>query len=124
MRFLIDANCVIYLFAKRFPELNRRVRETSVGDIGLSTIVFAQLAHGSMRGKPPTMIELERLVVQMPILPFDEAAALGYARSPFERGRFDRLLAGHALSLDAAIITHNTADFAGIDGLRLEDWTE
>ncbi len=124
MRFLIDANCVIYLFSKCFPKLNRRIEETPVGDIGLSTIVFAELAHGSLRGKLPTMRELERLVRQMPIVAFDEAAARGFARSPCQRGQFDRLLAGHALSLDATIIAHDVAVFAGIEGLKLEDWTK
>jgi tRNA(fMet)-specific endonuclease VapC len=100
------------------------VLETARGDIGLSTIVFAELALGSMNGKAPTLASLDRLTWQMPLLPFDEAAARGYARLPFRRGRFDRLLAGHALSLGLVIITRNERDFADVPGLKVENWAQ
>jgi tRNA(fMet)-specific endonuclease VapC len=89
----------------------------------LSAIVLAELALGSMNGKAPLMAALERLLVQMPLMPFDENAARAYGRLPFRRGRFDRLLAAQALSLDLVIITRNLADFADIAGLKVEDWT-
>lgn len=124
MRYLIDTNCCIYLFTNSYPALNRRVLATPYGDIGLSTIVFAELSLGSMNGKAPPPEALEELVQQMPLLSFDEAAARGYARLPFRRGRYDRLLAGHALSRGLAIITRNERDFVGIPGLVIENWTK
>ena len=57
------------------------------------------------------------------MLPFDERDAEAYAVLPFRRGRFDRLLAAHAVSRDLALITNNEADFADIAGLRVENWT-
>ncbi len=100
-----------------------RVSETPVGQIGLSSIVFAELALGVRNGKPPLERQLEQLATQMPILPFDEAAARCYATLPFRRGRFDRLLGAHALSLGSIVITDNEADFADIPGLTIENWT-
>ncbi len=123
MRYLIDTNCCIYLFTGLYPLLNDRILATDQGDIALSTIVFAELALGSANGKAPPMAALERLTTQMPLLPFDEAAARSYSALPFRRGRFDRLLAAHALSLDLAVLTRNVADFADIPGLRVENWT-
>jgi tRNA(fMet)-specific endonuclease VapC len=123
MRYLIDANCCIYLFSGTYPALLDRVRATPRGDIGLSAIVFAELALGSAKGLTPSLSALDELAGQMPLLPFDEAAARGYASLPFKRGRFDRLLAGHALSLGLAVITRNERDFADIPGLKTEDWT-
>lgn len=124
MPYLVDANIVIYAVGGRFPVLNRALQEVGVGDVMLSTIVFAELALGSENGLAPTHIVLERLVRQMPIVPFDEAAARAYARLPFKRARFDRLLAAHALSLDATVVTSNERDFADIPGLRVENWTQ
>lgn len=124
MRFLIDANCVIYLFANSFPKLTERVQGVERGGIGLSMIVFAELAHESHNGKSLAMQALERLTHQMPLLAFDEAAARAYAGMPFKRGRFDRLLAGHALALGLPIITRNVRDFADIPHLKTEDWTQ
>lgn len=60
---------------------------------------------------------------KIPILSFDDAAAREYARLPFKRARFDRLLAAHALSLRATIVTNNEADFADVPGLRVENWS-
>jgi tRNA(fMet)-specific endonuclease VapC len=64
-----------------------------------------------------------RFVAVIPILSFDDAAAREYARLPFKRARFDRLLAAHALSLGATIVTNNEADFADVPGLRVENWS-
>ncbi|MEO9129659.1 MAG: PIN domain-containing protein, partial [Sphingomonas sp.] len=66
---------------------------------------------------------LEAFVGEIPILDFDEAAARAYATLPFRRGRFDRLLAAHALSLGAVLVTNNERDFADIPGLVVENWT-
>lgn len=123
MRYLIDTNCCIFLFANTHPRLTNRVLATERGAIGLSTIVFAELALGSANGKVPPPAALEQLIKQMPLLPFDEAAARTYARLPFKRGRFDRLLAAHALSLDLIVITQNEADFSDNPGLKIENWT-
>lgn len=124
MKYLIDANCVIYLFAGNHPKLSRRIQQTELGDIGLSMIVFAELLMRIAQGKPPSPEGLDRLTRQMPLVPFDEAAARAYARTPFRRARFDRLLAGHALALGLPIITANHKDFADIPTLKVEDWTQ
>ena len=124
MKYLIDANSVIYLFAGNHPKLSRRVEQTAHGDIGLSTIVFAELLMGVAQGKPPSPEALDDLPRQMPLIAFDEDAARAYARIPFRRARFDRLLAGHALALNLPIITANPKDFADVPRLHVEDWTQ
>ena len=123
MRYLIDTNCCIYLFAGTFPALAERIANTAAGDIGLSTIVLAEFALGLRREDGSTEQALALLIEQMPVQPFDQAAAEAYARLPFRRGRFDRLLAAHAVSLGATLITNNPRDFADIAELKVENWT-
>ena len=60
---------------------------------------------------------------RLPVLPFDRAAAHVYARLPFSRHRFDRLIAAHALALDLTLVTANARDFRDMPDLRVEDWT-
>lgn len=122
--FLIDTNCCIYLFSQDYPELLRRVAVAPVGSIALSAIAFTELAHGSERGLVPDPVALEKLVRQMPVLPFDRAAAAAYAKLPFERGNFDRFIAAHAIALKLKIITRNVSDFEAIPGVCAEDWTQ
>lgn len=122
-KFLIDADMSIYAMAERHSPLNDRLSSCYPGDVAISAISFAEIAVGTYVGKPPSPAVLDAFVRVVPILPFDEPAAREYARLPFKRARFDRLLAAHALSLGATIVTNNEADFVDIPGLQVENWT-
>ena len=123
IRYLIDANCVIFALADAASPVTQRIALSEPGTLAISPITFAEVALGSQRGKPPPSDALDALVAAVPLVPFDEAAARLYATLPFRRGRFDRLLAAHALSLGATIVTNNVADFSDVPGLVIEDWT-
>jgi tRNA(fMet)-specific endonuclease VapC len=43
---------------------------------------------------------------------------LGWSRT----GDFDKLIAGHAVAPRSILVTANTADFAGLPGLAIENW--
>jgi tRNA(fMet)-specific endonuclease VapC len=47
-------------------------------------------------------------------------AALESAGAPI--GPLDTLIAGHAASLEATLITDNLAEFSRVPGLRIENW--
>jgi tRNA(fMet)-specific endonuclease VapC len=49
-------------------------------------------------------------------------AALARGGEPI--GPLDTLIGSHARSLDVILVTHNTREFARIEDLRLEDWTQ
>ncbi|ALH81879.1 type II toxin-antitoxin system VapC family toxin [Sphingopyxis macrogoltabida] len=122
-RYLIDADCAVYAMTARYEPLRDRLTARAPGDVAISAVSFAEVALGTENGKPPAPEVLEAFVAAIPLLPFDEAAAREYARLPFKRARFDRLLAAHALSIGATIITNNDADFADVPGLKVENWT-
>jgi tRNA(fMet)-specific endonuclease VapC len=123
IRYLIDADSAIYSMVDAEALISRRIADIDEGEIGISVISFAEIALGTHIGKPPPPEVLEAFVTAIPLLPFDDSAAREYARLPFKRARFDRLLAAHALSIGAVIITNNEADFADVPGLKVENWT-
>ena len=123
IRFLIDANSAVYAMDEGHELLTARIAQCLPGEIAISVISYAEIAYGTHIGKPPPPAVLEAFIAAIPLLPFDEAAAREYARLPFKRARFDRLLAAHALSIGAAVITNNEADFADVAGLVVENWT-
>ena len=123
IRHLIDADSAIYTMVDAEAAISRRIADVDQGEIGISAISYAEIALGTYIGKPPPEEVLEAFVQAIPLLPFDDAAARQYARLPFKRARFDRLLAAHALSIGAIIITNNEADFADVPGLKVENWT-
>jgi len=72
---------------------------------------------------------LEMALAPLTILPFDERAAWAYGelRADLERrgtpiGSLDTMIAAHALSLQATLITNNTREFAQVSGLQVENW--
>jgi tRNA(fMet)-specific endonuclease VapC len=121
--YLIDANCAVYAMDGNHPELRERMLACNPGDLAISAISYAEVAYGTYVGKPPTPSVLEAFIKAIPLLPFDEAAAREYAQLPFKRARFDRLLAAHALSIGAVIVTNNEGDFSDVPGLAVENWT-
>lgn len=121
--YLIDADSAIFAMSGRFDNMRVRFAERLPGEIAISAISFAEIAIGSNNGKAPPPDLLESFIRAIPLLPFDEAAAREYARLPFRRARFDRLLAAHALSIGATIITNNESDFSDVRGLKVENWT-
>ncbi len=122
--YLIDSDLAIYsMGGEPDSALNRRLATCYPGDVSISAISFAEVALGTWNGKPPRQDILDAFVRVIPIVEFGESSARAYARLPFKRVRFDRLLAAHALSIGAVVITNNQADFADVPGLRVENWT-
>jgi tRNA(fMet)-specific endonuclease VapC len=124
IRFLIDADTAIFATTAQYPRIAEQMEQYEPGELGLSVISYAEIILGMELGKPPTPKALEAFVAAVPLQPFDEGAARAYAKLPFKRARFDRLLAAHAVSLGAAIITNNPSDFADVPGLKVENWTD
>lgn len=123
IRYLIDANSAVYAMDLGNDALKARIAETDAGAIAISVISYAEVAYGTNVGKPPPPDVLEAFIQAIPLVPFDEAAAREYAKLPFKRARFDRLLAAHALSIGAVVVTNNAADFEDVPGLLVENWT-
>ncbi len=122
IRYLIDANTAVYALDVGNDGLKARLAECEAGEIGISAISYAEVAYGTRIGKPPPPEVLDAFIRVIPIIDFDEAAAREYARLPFKRARFDRLLAAHALSIGAIVVTNNEEDFADVPGLKTENW--
>ncbi len=122
--YLIDSDLAIYsMGGDPGSKLNQRLASCYPGDVAISAVSFAEVALGTWNGKPPRQDILDAFVRIIPIIDFDQASAREYARLPFKRARFDRLLAAHALSIGAIVITNNEADFADVPGLKVENWT-
>jgi tRNA(fMet)-specific endonuclease VapC len=123
VKYLLDSNIVIRLTIGTGEALRARLAECEEGDVVTSAIVLAEVTHGSLNEKPPSPDELRAFVEEVPVLPFDDRAALAYAALPFRRASYDRLIAAHALSLGLTVVTENIRHFADVPGLRVENWT-
>lgn len=122
MKYLFDSNIVIRMVLGVGEALMEKVAQCDEGDIAISSIVYAEVAFGSAKGKPPTLERLQAFLEEVPVLPFDFEAAKAYSQLPFKRASYDRLIAAHALSLGLIMVTENVSDFADVPGLMVENW--
>ena len=127
---LLDTNICIYIINMRPPEVLARFREYRLGEIGVCSVVAAELAYGVTKSRSArNRSALEMFLAPLEVLPFNQAAVWAYGdlRASLERegqpiGALDTMIAAHALSVDAPLVTHNTREFARVPGLRLENW--
>ena len=129
---LLDTNICIYVINAKPPEVLARFHRFHLGDIGLSTVVAAELAYGVAKsGSERNRKALEMFLAPLELMPFDSPAvwAYGELRADLERrglpiGSVDTMIAAHALSMNAVLVTNNTREFSRIAGLKLENWAE
>ena len=119
-----------YRFAGEEPEVIARFKQHRFGDIGVCSVVAAELAYGvaksaSVRNRQA----LELFLAPLTVLPFDESAVWVYGnlRADLERkgtpmGPLDTMIAAHALSQNAQLVTNNTREFSRVPGLRCDNW--
>lgn len=127
--YLIDTN--IFIHARDGTELVLDKFEQHDKSIFLSALSLAELHRGLIDNSEETLLRRERhrvLLDRIQVLSFDAEAAAAYGHILALRGRvkardFDHLIAAHAISRGATLVTNNEADFAGIHGLALENWT-
>lgn len=130
MRYMLDTNICIHLIQRRPPEVLERFRSLAYGDVVLSVVTLAELRYGVERDpqvKEAAERALGQLLSFLPVLPFDNDAALRYgvlaaAVRDRKRDALDRLIAAHAVSLDLTLVTNNEPDFRGYPGIRIENW--
>ena len=127
---LLDTNICIHVINAKPPAVLERFRQYRMGEVGLCSVVAAELAYGVAKsGSARNRQALEMFLAPLIILPFDDAAvwAYGNLRAELERkgtpiGALDTMIAAHALSQQSTLVTNNTREFARVPGLALENW--
>lgn len=127
--YMLDTNMCIYLMKKQPAEVAQRFAQCRVGDVVISAITYAELEYGVAASSDPTQsgLHLAALVEDIPVSPFDGAAALAYgpirlATRDAKKDPLDKLIAAHAVSLGAIVVTNNARDFAKYPGVQMENW--
>jgi len=131
MTWMLDTNIAIQVIRHKPPQLLARLTAHAVGEVLISSISVAELWFGVAKSREAqrNTHALEQFLVPLQVVPFDERAARAYGplRAELERqgrpiGPLDTLIAAHALSLGATLVTSNLQEFFRVPGLRVEDW--
>ena len=130
MSFLLDTN-ILSAHLRRPAGLAHRFFQYS-GRLYTSSVVLAELLVWAYNRPGPTKLLAgidQMLSEEVSLLEYGRGCAdkFGQVRVQLRRNgvevpSVDLLIASAALVYDLTLVTHNTADFQGIPGLRLDDW--
>lgn len=123
----LDTNVCVDLLRNRV----RGRRLPGFAQCRLSSVVVAELWAGASKAADPTVqgVKLAGLLDALEQLPFDAEAARHYGsiRAALEQagtpiGPLDQLIAAHARSAGATLLTANLREFKRVPGLKCQAW--
>ena len=129
MTFLLDTDICIHIINQK--EAPRERFRQHAAQTGISAITYAELCFGVAHSARVAQNErlLQRFRTDLEILPFDADAARHYRDIREElqtRGELiganDLLIAAHARSRGATLVTNNEREFGRVPDLRIENW--
>jgi len=133
MKYLLDSNACIGWLRDNQPKLIARINATPPGDIRLCSVVVGELVDGLERTpvvhRPKHAARLALFRGKFDSLPYGdpEAEQYGHIRAHLATagrliGHNDLMIAAVARLHGLTVVTHNTAEFGRVPGLKVEDW--
>ena len=127
---MLDTDVSSYIIKRRPASLLERFRKHAE-DLCVSVMTAAELRFGAEKARRSRLTEeVEQFLERLSILDWTDSVTAHYARTrcALERagtpiGNMDLLIAAHALSERATLVTNNVRHFAMVPGLKIEEWT-
>jgi tRNA(fMet)-specific endonuclease VapC len=131
-RFMLDTNTVSAIVSKRRPELRGQLRNVGIRELCVSVVTFAEVKFGLSKKPDATRVAEQTYAFfdEIEVLPWliETADTYGELRARMERagkalGALDFLIAAHALSVGATLVSNDQA-FRMVPELQIEDWLQ
>lgn len=131
MKYLLDTNICIYIIKQNPQNVLAKFDAIQIGDVAISSVTLAELSYGVEKSQhsQKNRAALEEFILPLELVLFDKEATTCYGkiRTFLEKqgviiGPLDMMIAAHALSLDAILVTNNIKEFARVPNLKLENW--
>ncbi len=129
--YMLDTNICIYVLKNHSDELRHKFK--AIKNICISSVTYGELCFGIENGNKSMMTERKRqldlFTQRLLIGPWDEDAArhYGFIRALLKKqgiliGNNDLLIASHARSINAVLVTNNVREFSRVPDLSTENW--
>lgn len=133
MRWMFDTNAISALVHHRqgFESMARRIDALEVGRRLVSAVTLSEVQTMIAKARDPRgkAARAWPVLKYFRIVEFGEAAALhaGQIRAYLEPrgmaiGPLDTLIAAHARSMAATVVTNDVGEFSRVPGLEVENW--
>ncbi len=132
MLYMLDTNICSYIIRNRPITIRKKLQEIEKSHtVALSSIVVSELLYGVTKKESPKLMKIvSAFINNFIIYDYSKISAQSYAtiRTNLEKkgkiiGANDLLIASHALSLGAILVTNNSREFERVKDLILEDWS-
>ena len=132
-RYLLDTNILSDLMRNPSGEVAHKISLLSPEErdlLATNVIVACELRFGALKKRSAALEErIGQLLDNLPVLALEPEVDEHYGRlragleeKGMPIGANDMLIAAHALSLDAVLVTDNVREFRRVKGLRVENW--
>jgi tRNA(fMet)-specific endonuclease VapC len=132
--FMLDTDTCIFLMRRASQKLETKVQSVPLQNQVMSAVTFAELSYGVQASvsakRKQNQATLDSLALHLAVLDWPQDAAKFYAEIRFDLkkrgaqlGAADLMIAAHAKSLGAVVVTNNVKDFGRVKGLEVENWT-
>ena len=132
--YMLDTDICIFILRRSIPKLMTRIQAVPLPEQVMSVVTLAELLYGVQESAPAkrkgNRAAVDALVRHVGVLDWTDKAAEHYAeiRADLKRkgkliGANDLMIAAHARSERATVVTNNTKDYGRVKGLKVENWT-
>lgn len=132
MLYMLDTNICSYIIRNKPQSIKEKLQEVEKNHtVALSSIVVSELLYGATKKDSPKLMRIvSAFIDNFIIYDYSKVSAQSYAniRTNLEKkgeiiGANDLLIASHALSIGAILVTNNSREFKRVEKLVLEDWS-
>lgn len=132
MRYFLDTDICSYLLKRSHPALIEHVRPFAPRELKVSVITVFELEFGAHKhpNRDALLGTIHAFLDNLQVVPFELSAAREASAVRAELtaigepiGAYDFLIAGHARSAGATLVTNNVREFRKVRELRVENWT-
>jgi len=131
--YMLDTDTCAFVLRRSSAVLLDRIQSVPLMQQAISVVTYAELLYGVQVSskKKANQEAVDALVRHLRVLEWSQDAAWHYAeiRADLKKkgsmiGANDLMIAAHARSLAAIVVTNNVKDFERVKGLRVENWIE
>jgi tRNA(fMet)-specific endonuclease VapC len=128
---MLDTDICSYIIKNRPDSVRLKFQKLSMESVCISIVTYAELMYGVEKSSSRKVNRsvIEHFISHLTVIAWGIEAADNYAtvRTKLESksspiGAMDMMIAAHAKSLSAVLVTNNEKHFNKISGLPIENW--
>jgi tRNA(fMet)-specific endonuclease VapC len=130
-RCMLDTDMCSYIIKEHPESVRQRFQTLAMEQLCISVVTYAELIYGVARSSSKRVNRpiIEDFVRHLDVMDWDTEAAdqYGVIRAELEAagtpiGAMDMMIAAHAKSIKAVLVTNNQKHFTKVKGLKVDNW--